>query len=96
MIKKQTNFSYLSHDDALAEIRKIRNSLLVQDIDSMNPMRWELLTPEEQDEYRAYRKRLLIVPDTMSTFNEVVWPQHPDFKVEPVVTEELTPDTPAE
>ena len=81
MIKKQTNFAHLSHDDALAEIRKIRNALLVQDIDSMNPMRWELLTPQEQDEYRAYRKSLLIVPDTMSTFYEVVWPQHPSEKV---------------
>jgi hypothetical protein len=77
MIRKNTNFGHLSYDDAQKEIRKIRDALLIQDIDSMNPMRWELLTPEKQEEFRVYRKSLLDIPDTMSTFFEVVWPEKP-------------------
>jgi len=77
MINKKTSFYHLSIEDAISEIRLIRNKLLKEEIDSINPMRWELMTTEQQDEWRAYRQSLLDMPDKLSPTFEITWPTKP-------------------
>ena len=62
-------------DDAVAELRRIRNSLLITEVDPIvsNPLRWASMTETKQQEWADYRQALLDLPSTQSsayqTFN---------------------------
>jgi len=59
------------------EARARRDSLLKETVDSVNPMRWESLTDEQKDAWRAYRQALLDVPQQEGFPTNIVWPEAP-------------------
>jgi hypothetical protein len=58
-------------------MRKLRNQTLQTDVDSINPVRYELLTEEQRQELRIYRQALLDLPQQATWPNNVVWPTKP-------------------
>lgn len=66
-------------DDRLTQsARARRDTLLKETVDSVNPMRWEAMTDEQKDAWRAYRQALLDVPQQEGFPNNIVWPTSPD------------------
>jgi hypothetical protein len=68
---------FKENDTKAAQVRERRQYLLITTVDSVNPMRWETLSSEEQEAYRAYRQALLDVPQQAGFPWNVVWPEHP-------------------
>ena len=64
-------------DTKAMQVRQHRDYLLRTEVDSINPMRWEAMTPEQQESKRIYRQALLDVPQQAGFPWEVVWPQEP-------------------
>jgi hypothetical protein len=64
-------------DRLTREARARRNTLLKEVVDSVNPMRWEVLTDTQKDAWRAYRQALLDVPQQEGFPNNIVWPEAP-------------------
>jgi hypothetical protein len=62
-------------------VRNNRNALLFKYVDSVNQVRWSLLTPEQQSYLQEYRQKLLDVPQQAGFPFDVIWPTEPDFKV---------------
>lgn len=58
--------------------RAQRDTLLREVVDAMNPMRWEVLTEQQKDAWRAYRQALLDVPKQEGFPNNILWPEVPD------------------
>jgi hypothetical protein len=58
--------------------RAQRDTLLREVVDAMNPMRWEVLTEQQKDAWRAYRQALLDVPQQEGFPNNILWPEVPD------------------
>ncbi len=54
--------------------RAHRDNLLKETVDSVNPMRWEALSEEQKDAWRAYRQALLDVPQQEGFPTNIVWP----------------------
>ncbi len=64
--------------DLLAKVaRQQRDQLLRDTVDTLNPVRWELITDEQKNAWRAYRKSLLDVPQQDGFPMDVVWPAAP-------------------
>lgn len=63
--------------DAAKEMRAKRDRLLRDNVDAINPMRWETMTEEEKDEWRTYRAALLDVPQQKSFPFAIDWPETP-------------------
>ena len=63
------------------KVRIQRNSLLYKYVDSVNQVRWNLLTPEQQAYLTQYRQQLLDITDTAGFPFDVIWPEEPTFKV---------------
>jgi len=65
---------------ASIQIRHIRNIRLRNDVDPIvsNPLRWEALTAEQQEEWRTYRNALLDITDQDSFPHNVIWPTKPE------------------
>jgi len=59
------------------EARARRDTLLKETVDSVNPMRWEAMSDEQKDAWRAYRQALLDVPQQEGFPTNVVWPEEP-------------------
>lgn len=59
----------ITGNDALEDIRSQRDLLLITEVDPIvsNPLRWESLTAEKQQEWRDYRQALLDLPSTQTT-----------------------------
>jgi hypothetical protein len=61
--------------DALILLREVRDGLLASEVDPIvsNPLRWNGMTEEKQQEWAAYRQALLDLPETQTnayqTFN---------------------------
>ena len=68
------------NDTKALQVRERREFLLRTQVDSYNPMRWESLTPEQQDEMRAYRQALLDVTDQPGFPWDVQWPVPPELR----------------
>lgn len=66
-----------ANDRKAAEVRSERDQLLRDTVDTINPMRWESMTIEQQDALRAYRQALLDVPQQLGFPFDVKWPQTP-------------------
>lgn len=60
------------------EARAKRDNLLKETVDSVNPMRWEALTDEQKDAWRAYRQALLDVPQQEGFPTNIIWPNIPE------------------
>lgn len=66
--------------EALAEsVRAQRDTILAAEVDPIatNPLRWNALTPEQQDALAAYRQALLDVPQQEGFPSDVIWPTKP-------------------
>lgn len=59
------------------EIRKRRDKLLKEKVDSINPMRWEMMSEEEKAAVKEYRTALLNIPQQPGFPNLVYWPKPP-------------------
>jgi hypothetical protein len=66
-------------EELAAEVRAERNYYLKHEVDPIvtNPLRWEGLTLEKQQEWKDYRTALLTLPDQSSFPNTVTWPNKP-------------------
>lgn len=58
------------------DVRRERNLRLAEDVDTLNPLRWENMTDAEKDAFRAYRQALLDVPQQDDQY-DVTWPTKP-------------------
>lgn len=59
------------------EARARRDTLLKETVDSVNPMRWEALSDDQKDAWRAYRQALLDVPQQEGFPTNIIWPTIP-------------------
>lgn len=59
-------------------IRARRDNLLKEVVDSVNPMRWEVLTDAQKDAWRAYRQALLDIPQQEGFPTTITWPTRPE------------------
>lgn len=59
------------------QVRQQRDKLLVENVDSMNILRWNELTAEQQAAVGTYRQELLNVPQQAGFPWTVVWPTFP-------------------
>jgi len=57
--------------------RERRDQLLRDTVDTINPMRWESMSPQQQDAWRSYRQALLDVPQQAGFPLSVIWPEQP-------------------
>lgn len=76
-------------------IRAERNLILNETVDRLNPIRWATLSDAKKVEWENFRKQLLNITGRIARIDYVEWPQVPSDH-DAVVTEEVTPDTPAE
>ncbi len=60
------------------DMRYKRDSLLKQTIDTINGVRWSLMTNTEQTAWIAYRQALLDVPAQEGFPITIVWPTKPE------------------
>ncbi len=58
-------------------IRARRDELLKTEVDSINAVRWNAMTPAKQGEWVIYRQALLDITN-QSDPTAVIWPQKPD------------------
>jgi len=61
-------------------LRATRDGRLMHEVDPLvcNPLRWNALTPDQQEAVKAYRQALLDLTHTTPDPLNVVWPQKPD------------------
>jgi len=59
--------------------RKLRDQLLRDNVDTMNPIRYAGLTNEQQAEIAQYRTDLLNVPQQAGWPTDVNWPTKPSW-----------------
>ena len=74
----QEKFETFSLENTIRTERARRDSLLLEVVDAMNPMRWELLSDDEKQSWRDYRQALLDVPQQPGFPKEIDWPVAPD------------------
>jgi hypothetical protein len=60
-------------------MRDLRNRLLKENVDTVNPVRYAALTAEQQQELAAYRQALLDAPQQTTWPTDVVWPTKPTW-----------------
>jgi len=65
---------------AWVKLRQERFSRLRKHVDEVasNPLRWNSLTPDQQQAISEYRQALLDLPQTTSDPRNLVWPQPPE------------------
>lgn len=68
---------FMENDTKAAQVRQHRDYLLSTVVDSINPMRWEAMTLEQQDAWRTYRQELLDVPQQAGFPWAINWPTPP-------------------
>ena len=64
-------------EELTQKARARRDTLLKETVDSVNPMRWEAMSDEQKDAWRAYRQALLDVPQQEGFPMNIVWPTIP-------------------
>ena len=69
---------FMENDTKAAQVRERRMYLLRTEVDAINPMRWETLTPEQQQSWRDYRQALLDVTTQAGFPWNVDWPVRPE------------------
>ena len=73
------NAFVVNQDELSGKVRRTRNSLLKEEVDVIvsNPLRWNSMTTEEQQEWTDYRQALLDVPQQSGFPDGVTWPVKP-------------------
>jgi hypothetical protein len=66
-------------EERAAQERATRTSLLIEKVDSISHIRWNLLLEEEKQAVLAYRQALLDVPQQEGFPWEVSWPEPPEL-----------------
>lgn len=66
------------------QVRNERDYKLRSEIDSLNPIRWEALSTEQQDAWKTYREELLAIPQQEGFPWDIKWPVRPDNISSPV------------
>jgi hypothetical protein len=65
---------------ALADgLRTLRNKLLNDNVDTVNPVRYATLTTDQQAELAAYRTSLLNIPQQAGWPTTIEWPTKPTW-----------------
>lgn len=59
------------------DVRAERDTRLRNDIDTLNPLRWEAFSPEQQTAWRNYRQALLDLPQQTGFPFMINWPIFP-------------------
>jgi len=64
----------------IADTRLERDRRLTTDADPIitNPLRWDVLPAEKQDEWSAYRTALLDITDQAGFPHDITWPTKPE------------------
>ena len=65
------------NDIKATQVRSMRDKLLVDYVDLINPIRWEMLDDTQKQELRDYRQALLDVPSQAGFPWKVQWPEKP-------------------
>lgn len=65
------------NDTKASQMREYRDHLLNTTVDTLNPIRWESLTPEQQGAWRTYRQALLDVTSQAGFPWNIQWPTVP-------------------
>jgi hypothetical protein len=60
-------------------LRNLRDRILNETVDRINPIRYASLTTEQQQELIAYRQALLDVPQQAGWPGEIEWPTKPSW-----------------
>jgi hypothetical protein len=68
----------ITTEQKAANIRELRDQLLRRFCDSMNTMRWNALTDQQQTDWTAYRQSLLDITEQETFPESVVWPVKPE------------------
>lgn len=66
-----------TEEELAATVRAKRDGLLISDIDSISPVRWNSMVAGKQSEWSKYRQDLLDVPKQDGFPYEVEWPTKP-------------------
>jgi hypothetical protein len=69
----------LTIEEKAARVRWKRKQLLKRYVDSMNPIRWSLLSAEKQTELEVYRQALLDITGQPEFPDTVEWPPVPNL-----------------
>ena len=59
------------------DVRYKRDSLLKETVDTINGVRWSLMTNAQQNAWTAYRQALLDVPAQEGFPKTIIWPDKP-------------------
>lgn len=65
-------------DNLKAASKTLRNKLLQEHVDAVNPIRYEALTQAQREELKQYRQALLDLPQ-QATWPHVTWPTKPTW-----------------
>lgn len=68
-------------DYRAVQIRRRRDEILQRTVDRVNPIRYQLLTIEQQQELAVYRQALLDITEQSGFPENVVWPTNPPWLV---------------
>ena len=90
----RTNFQSRTIEESYDLIRAERDLILNETVDRMNPLRWASLSDTKKTEWANFRLRLLSITQRVNGTFIVEWPEVPSNH-DAVVTEEVTPDSPA-
>lgn len=90
----RTNFKSKTVEESYDLIRTERDLILNETVDRMNPLRWASLSDSKKTEWAEFRLRLLSATSRVTGSFIIEWPEVPSDH-DAVVTEEVTPDTPA-
>jgi hypothetical protein len=61
------------------KMRVLRNQILKDTVDCVNPIWYNTLTEEERNQLAAYRQALLTVPEQAGFPTQIEWPQKPSW-----------------
>lgn len=67
-----------SEQELAVAVRGQRDELLRDNVDTMNPMRWNAMSAAQQQQWTDYRQALLDVTQQQGFPTNVVWPVKPE------------------
>jgi len=73
------DFSVVPQLDLATGFRNVRDQLLKDHVDTMNPIRYAALTDEQKAEIATYRTALLAVPQQAGWPTDIEWPTKPSW-----------------
>ena len=68
----------LTDEELSRQVRYKRDRYLRIIVDTMNPIRWAVMTTEQQQAWVDYRQALLDVPEQEGFPTNIIWPVRPE------------------